>query len=370
MRRLLWTSLIIPFLLTSCGQEETPADLLQSGRRHVEASDCAGVDRYAEAVADLEAALAAGPDQPETYYWLYVAYSNSANEEGATRTLADLEAAASAKSSPEWQFWLFQAYGEKGDDQAQAGTLTALETAAQENPGDAETHFWLARAYYEMERYDQALSSFQSALTTNPEHKLAHFWLGQLYTEQDRFDLALQEFDTVLRLDPENTAAYHNRGAVSYQLGNLTQALTDLQAALERDTDDPRTHYQLGAVYLAQAVPEGQGLLAPPDPQLLEQSNSEFETALALCPGMPEPLIGLGNLYLLQGDTAKALESLNQAADQEPDAPEVWFALAQAHAAMGQAEAACDALDRFMDLPSPPEWQEQAEQTRAQLGCP
>jgi Tfp pilus assembly protein PilF len=204
----------------------------------------------------------------------------------------------------------------------------------------------------------------------NPEHAAAHFWAGQTYTEQGQFPLALQEFDVALRFDPDNVAAYHNRGTVAYRLGNLDQARSDLQTALERDPDDPRSHYQLGAIYLALALPESQDLLATPDPALLEQSRVAFAAALERCPGMIESLIGMGNLYIIQGDATAALEPLNQAVEQVPDQPETWFALAQAHAMLGQTETACSDLDQFLSLSVPTEWQEQAGQMRTQLGCP
>jgi len=68
---------------------------------------------------------------------------------------------------------------------------------------------------------------------------------------------------------------------------------------------------------------------------------------------MPEALIGMGNPYLLQGDTQKALEVLNQVLERRPDSVQTWYALAQAHATMGNTSEACRALDRFLSL-SPP----------------
>jgi Tfp pilus assembly protein PilF len=364
IRRSQWLVLILALLVSACRPPAMP-DPLRSGRQHLE-NGCVGADRDAQAVADLEAALQADPDRLEAYYWLFVAHTRLQDSEAAAHALADLEAAVEeGRGGPEGQFWLLLLYGERGDGEAQSDLLAAMERAAGSE--DAEARLWLGRAYYGMGQPEQAFESLQMAAAMDPEQTLAHFWLGYIYTEQGQLDLADEEFTAVLELDPDNAAAYHNRGRVAYQIGEPDQAAADLEAALERDPDDPRSHYQLGATYLIQALPMSP--FATPDADLLGKARSEFETALDLCPGMPEPLIGLGNLHLVEGRPTAALESLQQAVEQVPDSPEAWFALGQVYSSLGQVEAACDALDRFLSLSPPPEWRSQAEDMRAQLAC-
>ena len=369
-RKLLWLPVLLLVLLTAC-HSQSAADLVDSGRRRIEASDCQGVTQYTEAVSDLQAALAADPGELEAYYWLYIAYNRSGNTTAADEAVNSLRAALEANSSnPKGWFWLFKVYGEQGDQDAQGEALTELEAISQANPGDADAHFWLGRAYHEQGQDDVAMQSFQSAVTMDSEHELAHFWLGQMYTKQNQLDMALQEFGIVLRVNDNNAAAYHNRGVVAYQLGDLDQAVSDLTNAIENDPNDPRSHYQLGAVHLAQALPDSMDITSAPDGDLLDQAATEFDKALELCPGMLEPLIGQGNLYLLQNNPNEAIASLNQAIAQSPDSLEAWFALGQAHASIGQLEEACTDLDHFLSLSPPQGWVEQAEQIRAQLGCP
>jgi tetratricopeptide (TPR) repeat protein len=365
--RLSFLALALLVILTAC--RLPPAEeLLRSGRQHIEASECEGVDRYTEAISDLQSALVADPNETEAYYWLYLAYDRSGDAEQAATVLSDLEDAVEAEvAGQKSRFWLFQSVGLADDVAARSELLEAMETAVQASPGDADVHFWLGRAYYESGEFEAALESFQSAVTMDSEHKLAHFWLGQLYTERGQFQEALQEFSTVIELDPDSAAAYHNYSVVAYQLGNLDEAESYLQDALENDPDDPRSHYQLGAIHLAQALPEDP--LSLPDSEALERAQSEFETALELCPSMLEPLIGLGNLYLIEGNPSTALEYLNQVVEQAPDSPEAWFALGQTYASVGQMAEACDAFAEFINLSPPAEWVDQAEQIRVQLGC-
>ena len=361
--------MLLVLSLAACSAPRGAADPLRTARQHIEASRCAGIDRYAQAVADLEAALSADPHQVEAYYWLFVAQRARGDSSAAERARAALEEAiAAGRGGPAGRYWLLRLYLESGDQDAVQRTLSVMESVAGATPSDAEAHYWLGRAYYETGRTDQAAQSFQRVLELKSDHGLAHFWLGQIYAGQGQLEEARRELDAALPHLTEKAAAYHNRGVVAYQLGDLEAAASDLQAAIQEDPEDPRSHYQLGAVYLAQAIPAHP--FALPDSARLEKAQEEFTRALELCPGMPEALIGMGNLHLLQGDAQKALEVLNQVLEREPDSLQAWYAVAQAQATLGNREEACRALERFLALSPPAEWAEQAGKMKGQLGCP
>ena len=274
----------------------------------------------------------------------------------------------SPRGGPAGRFWLLRLYQEQGDTEAVTRTLSVMESVAQATPSDAEARYWLGRADYALGQTESAIQAFQQVLALQPDHGMAHFWLGQIYAEQGRLEEARQELDAAIPRLSEKAAAYHNRGVIAYQLGDLEGAISDLQAAIKEEPQDPRSHYQLGAVYLARAIPASP--LALPDSAWLEKAQGEFARALDLCPGMPEALIGMGNLHLLQGDAQKALEVLNPLLERHPDSAQAWYALAQAHATLGDASEACRALDRFLSLSPPAEWAEQAGKMKAQLACP
>jgi tetratricopeptide (TPR) repeat protein len=105
------------------------------------------------------------------------------------------------------------------------------------------------------------------------------------------------------------------------------------------------------------------------DPELLDQATEEFDAALELRENMPEALIGLGNVYLQQGDYDAAIEVLEQAIASVPDSREAHYALAGALAQSGNADRACETYSQFLSLDPPANWRAQAEQTMASLGC-
>lgn len=367
LRRLLLVLMVLS--LAACGAPRGAADPLRTARRHIEASRCEGVNRYAQAVAELEAAVAADPGLVEAYYWLFVARRALGDEAAADQAKAALEeAVAAGRGGPAGRYWLLRLYQELGDPEAVSRILSVMESVAQATPSDAEARYWLGRAYYETGQADPAIRALQQTLELRSDHGLAHFWLGQIYAEQGRLEEARRELDAALPRLSEKAAAYHNRGVVLYQLGDLEGATSDLEAAIREDPDDPRSHYQLGAVYLARAIPANP--FALPDSAPLEKAQAEFDRALQLCPGMPEALIGMGNLHLLQGDAQKALEVLNPVLERHPDSAQAWYAAAQAHATLGNTSEACHALDQFLSLSPPAEWAEQAQKAKGQLGCP
>lgn len=61
------------------------------------------------------------------------------------------------------------------------GTIKKFQERAQENPDDAEAHFYLAAAYEEKGRLPEAIDEFKKTLRLNPKSAEAHFNLGILY---------------------------------------------------------------------------------------------------------------------------------------------------------------------------------------------
>lgn len=231
-----------------------------------------------------------------------------------------------------------------------------------------ETLLSSGRAYLESGEYEEAIGVLEAAAEEVSGDSDIYFLLGQAYNQSGELSKAVDAFQKVLELDPESAPAHHNLGVTYYQLQDLSSAVEEFETALEIDPDDPDTHYQLGATYLTLAL-SGTDLMASPDPELFEQATAEFESALGLRENMPEALIGLGNVYLQQGDYDTAIEMLQQAIESLPDSREAYYALAGALAQSGNTEKACETYSRFLSLDPPDTWKTQAQQAMASLGC-
>ncbi len=248
--------------------------------------------------------------------------------------------------------------------------LFACQTATdQDRVTDLDDLLESGRAHLEAGEYAKAIASLEAVVEADPGNSEAHFLLGQAYNRTGDLLKAVDEFHTVLALNPDNGAAYHNLGVTYFQLQQSRKAIDAFQAALRLDPDDPYTHYQLGTIYFNLALP-ADNVMAPPDPQLLEQAIAEFETALELEENLPEALIGMGNVYIIQADYATAIEMLQQAIEQIPDSPEAYYALGEAYTQSGDVESACEAYSHFLTLGPPPIWLDQAQERMTVLGCP
>jgi len=233
-----------------------------------------------------------------------------------------------------------------------AALLVLVLVACQGGAANVDDLLKSGRAHLEADEYNEAITDLKAAVEADPDNSKAHFLLGQAYNQTGDLMKAADEFRTVLELDPDNAAAHHNLGVTYFQLQDPRAAVTEL-----------------GATYLVLAL-SGTDPTAPPDPQLLEQATTEFKAALELKENMPEALIGMGNVYIQQGEYATAIEILQQAIEQVPDSPEAYYALGTAYAQSGDVENACEAYSHFLALNPPANWRIQGEQAMTTLGCP
>ncbi|HYH00783.1 MAG TPA: tetratricopeptide repeat protein [Terriglobales bacterium] len=92
-----------------------------------------------------------------------------------------------------------------------------LRARVQANAQDAEAHHLLSRAYYSIQRWDDAISSGERAVALQPNNSVYHLWLGRAYGEKagsvnflKAMDLAKKvrdQFEKAVQLDGSNVAA-------------------------------------------------------------------------------------------------------------------------------------------------------------------
>jgi len=92
--------------------------------------------------------------------------------------------------------------------------IKALQAATSQNSLSAEAFFWLARSYYELRDFDNAVVQAEKAVALDMKNSLYHEWLGRAYggkADRDRsFFLAKKvkkELQEAVRLNPSNIPA-------------------------------------------------------------------------------------------------------------------------------------------------------------------
>ena len=218
---------------------------------------------------------------------------------------------------------------------------------------------------------NRAVDAFKQAVEIDPAYVPAwaeladtYLWGGGLdeLSHEETSALADQAIQTAISTDPDYAFAYYVRG-ISWIFGknNFKQGVEDFQRALELDPDD---------AFLVAAIGKGALLTGK-----FDLAISQYQTALAMEPIVPEFYLYLGRAYLSSGrlDDAEAtfskLSSLSQtyrgkfhlwetlfikgefeAALAETDTS---FSRAVTHHALGNTAVADEALAELMENPDP-----------------
>lgn len=209
--------------------------------------------------------------------------------------------------------------------------------------------------------YSAAQKLLETRLTADPDDAEAHFQIALVHFNQGSAGLAEEHFLRALALDPSRApAVHHNLGVLAFSQNDIETAQREFMVALDLDPSDPDSHYQLGATYLMQAVPSDPASMEL-DLAKLDLAVYEFEAALTLEPGKPEPLVGMANIHLMYGDSAAAIAALHTALENRPEMREALFGLGRAYFMAGDFESATATLNQFLATNPPPEWSLEAQ---------
>ncbi|HVA45421.1 MAG TPA: tetratricopeptide repeat protein [Pirellulales bacterium] len=130
-----------------------------------------------------------------------------------------------------------------------AGNLSAADAhfsaAVEMNPKDLWPNFYHARAAYQLEDYEEAVTAFTVCLVLADRAPWCYYNRGLANAQLARNDAARRDFDRALDLDPKLAAAALDRGMLSYRDGRYDEALIDLQRARSDGADAGSVAYGL-----------------------------------------------------------------------------------------------------------------------------
>lgn len=210
-----------------------------------------------EAVANLQASLAAHPNDPDLLYYL-----------GRASGLL-------AKQS-----------------------IDALLAAY---PDSARTHQAMAENYFVLRRMPDAEKEYREALRLRPGLPEAHLALGEVYAGAFQWDKAQEQFRLQTKLQPGNAEAAYRLGEALLEQGKAHEALADLLRADRLMPEMPETLYSLGKA----ASLEGDAAAA--EKAWTKLLSIEKQSALAA-----QAHFGLASLYRKQGKTADAQREMQE----------------------------------------------------------
>lgn len=171
----------------------------------------------------------------------------------ASATVAAAPAAASAPAVP----------GAEGRPPAPAldqARITELTSAAASQPGNPAPRVQLGNAYFDAERYTDAVQWYEEALRLGPTDANVSTDLGVAYYYTNQPDKAIQQFEKSLAMDPKHTKTMLNMGIVkAFGKQDLAGASAAWQQVIATAPDSPEAQAAKKALEgVAQAHPGGQ----------------------------------------------------------------------------------------------------------------
>ncbi len=228
---------------------------------------------------------------------------------------------------------LMAAYGVGADPHGTAEAQAAAGRALQLDSGLAEPHAVMGFADFFWDGdIRNAEPEFRRALEVNPGCALARNWYGTVLTYEGRFPEALEQLTEAQRLQPSSTAILANRALALGLSGHRDEAVHLLQQAGE---DDPIASVRFSLAVLSLVQPRDVELHLREELQLAALSHSEetvrFQTAAQ-------------EAYRRGGEKAMWRWILARG-EREPVSLET---MAEAHAALGENDAALETLARAL----------------------
>ena len=232
-------------------------------------------------------------------------------------------------------------YGAQPADSVMPRARAAAEHALAIHPALGEAHATLGsvRALYDWD-WTGAEDAFNRAKALTPRYPTAWQWCAlNLLIPRGRLDEARAEIDRARTLDPLSMVMAASVGAVYHLSGDTAGAIRALRRAMEIDANFVMTHYFLGG-----ALRDAGDLVA---------AEAEMRAAIGKSGGTPEMIAGLAQTLARSGlaDDARAL--LGQLAATAATRHVSPCLAAQVFAALGETDAALEALERAMEARDP-----------------
>jgi tetratricopeptide (TPR) repeat protein len=261
-------------------------------------------DRAEEAVAELEKALSAKPDDKNLLLILARAHGHLKKMDLARKDLdRGLAAAPTDTELQRARGWAALEAKDYDDAVARFEALVAAE------PDNIYRLINLSHAYQMAKRPEAALREADEALRIDPFDTDALTWRAELLQRQKRFDLALADAETIVTLRPDIASSWNSRCWARAVAGvELDKALADCNASLKLR---PRSASILDSRALTQ-LRRGE----------LKAALADYDAALAVEPKQAASLYGRGLVKQKLGDRTGGQADLQAAVALEPEVAE------------------------------------------------
>jgi tetratricopeptide (TPR) repeat protein len=244
-------------------------------------------NRWADARAEFQAAIALVPKDPQPRSSLAVLYLKQGDQSAAEKVFAD---------------------------------------AKQQVPDDPAIYRLLGDYYMSQGNFSAALSEFGALSTRYQKDLPVRKTYVQLLILNHRTDEATQLNDAILAAAPNDPESLILRGQIQIQQNHLDDSILTLRQALSFDSNNAMGHYQLGVAFQKKGQPE--------------QADGEWHTAVRLRPDLQQAWSALGTSAAQRSDWRSLEPIADQVRKIAPSSPDGYLFHATAMFNQGDAVAA------------------------------
>ncbi|MCX7570775.1 tetratricopeptide repeat protein [Tumebacillus sp. DT12] len=221
-----------------------------------------------------------------------------------------------------------------------------------------------------MKRYEEALADFNRVIEIDPNYPEYHFDRGNLYNKMGRLEEAVENYTHAIEISPPFPEVYFNRAGAYSRLGMAEKALADYDYLLDIDPThlDGRLNratlfLEAGETALARQDAEEGLALDPTHAQLLctlgliemaegrlDAAQRALTAALEIDAGLLEAHVNLSVLLFECDDAQGAVDALNRAVQQHPEANVLYFNRAWALQSLGHWQEAVADYSKALEL--------------------
>jgi tetratricopeptide (TPR) repeat protein len=202
-----------------------------------------------------------------------------------------------------------------------AKTKELLDAAGPATQRSADALVLLGTADLALGRVDDALRRFESARRLEPKDPGGHLGLGIALREKRDYGASAQALSQVVRLRPQWSTGHFQLAETYFAQRRHKEALSSFQRAAQLNPD---SHL------VRKRIADSQAGLGNWDAAI------DLYRSLARVPAMaPSALAGLGTVYQLKGEAAKAQGALEELVRRAPKDPDAYRLLGQHFAARG-----------------------------------
>ena len=253
-----------------------------------------GLEKFDDAIAAYQRAIASAPDSAYTHAALGSAYANT------------------------------HRYTE---------ALQAYKIAVALDSDDKMIHHQLGNVYSKRGEHAAAIRHQRQAIALEPKFGAAHYQLGLLYAHEKRWDDAINAYRTAYQHDPTLVEALYNLAQAYRRIGDTTAAREHIQRFQERKAALDPLHQLRGALQRTQDSTERAQILTNIGRRYLKDGNYEkavweYQKALGMSPQLAPAYNGIGIAYTMLERYSAAIDAQQKALALQPD-------FAEAHAGLG-----------------------------------